>query len=153
MPISSRCAAAHAGTSSSRSSSVGGAQARLPRLGRLLEHVDGLARPVVARIRHPSPHLGPQLVDRRLLADDHARLPARGRVGERAAALARRNDVRADVAERDQPLVALERGEATEPAPRDVFEEDALDRLLCTEVEDLVERRADEPCGRDEARL
>jgi hypothetical protein len=57
------------------------------------------------------------------------------------------------VAERDQPLATLERGEATEPASRDVFEENALDRLLCTEVEDLFQRRADEPYGRDEARL
>jgi hypothetical protein len=57
------------------------------------------------------------------------------------------------VAERDQPLVAFEPGEATEPASRDVFQEDALDRLLCTEVEDLFERRIDEPYGRDEARL
>jgi hypothetical protein len=54
------------------------------------------------------------------------------------------------VAERDQPLATLERGEATEPASR---EENALDRLLCTEAEDLFERRADEPYGRDEARL
>jgi len=57
------------------------------------------------------------------------------------------------VAERDQPLVAFERGEATEPASRDVFQKDALDRLLRTEVEDLLERRTDEPYGRDEARL
>ena len=57
------------------------------------------------------------------------------------------------MAERGQPLVAFERGEATEPASRDVFQEDALDRLLCTEVEDLLERRIDEPYGRDEARL
>jgi len=57
------------------------------------------------------------------------------------------------VAERNQPVVTFERREATEPATRDVLEEDALDRLLCTEVEDLVQRRADEPCGRDQARL
>jgi hypothetical protein len=57
------------------------------------------------------------------------------------------------VTERDETLVSLERGEAAEPSTRDVLEEDALDRLLCTEVEDLVQRRADEPCGRDEARL
>jgi hypothetical protein len=57
------------------------------------------------------------------------------------------------VTERDQPAVAFERGEATEPTTRDVLQEDALDRLLCTEVEDLVQRRADEPCGRDQARL
>jgi hypothetical protein len=57
------------------------------------------------------------------------------------------------VAERDQPLLAFQTGEATEPASRDVFEENALDRLLCTEAEDLFERRTDEPYGRDEARL
>jgi len=57
------------------------------------------------------------------------------------------------VAERDQPLLAFQTGEATEPASRDVFEENALDRLLCTEAEDLLERRTDEPYGRDEARL
>ncbi len=52
-----------------------------------------------------------------------------------------------------EPVVALERGEAAEPAARDVLEEDALDRLLRAEVEDLFERRADEPYGRDQARL
>jgi hypothetical protein len=57
------------------------------------------------------------------------------------------------VAERDETLVALERREPAEPAARDVLQEDALDRVLCTEVEDLVQRRADEPCGRDQARL
>jgi len=57
------------------------------------------------------------------------------------------------VAKRDQPLVTFESGEATEPASCDVLQEDALDRLLRTEVEGLIERRVDEPYGRDEARL
>jgi hypothetical protein len=57
------------------------------------------------------------------------------------------------VAERDQPRLPFQPGEATEPASCDVFQEDALDRLLCAEAEDLVERRTDEPYGRDEARL
>jgi len=57
------------------------------------------------------------------------------------------------VAERNERAVALERGEPAEPASGDVLEEDALDRLLRAEREDLLERRADEPCGRDEARL
>jgi hypothetical protein len=57
------------------------------------------------------------------------------------------------VTQRDQPVGARECGEAAEPAPRDVLEEDALDRLLCTEVEGLFERRTDEPYGRDQARL
>jgi hypothetical protein len=78
-----------------------------------------------------------------LLPDDHARLAAGCRVGERGAALAGRDDVRADVTERDDGAVSLERGEAAEPAPRDVLEEDALDRLLCAEGENLIERRID----------
>jgi len=57
------------------------------------------------------------------------------------------------VAERDEPAVLAQPGEAPEPAPRDVLEEDALDRLLRAEGEDLVERRCDEPYGRDGARL
>jgi hypothetical protein len=88
-----------------------------------------------------------------LLADDHASLTACGRVGERRAALTGRDDVRTDMAERDERAVALEREEAAEPAPRDVLEEDTLDRLLRAEGENLLERRGDEPCGRDGARL
>jgi hypothetical protein len=57
------------------------------------------------------------------------------------------------VAERDQRLVARDRGELPEPATRDVLEEDTLDRILRTEVEDLLERRNDELFGRDGARL
>jgi hypothetical protein len=57
------------------------------------------------------------------------------------------------VAERDQLVSARERGEATETASCDVLEEDALDRLLRAEVENLLERRCDEPCVRDAARL
>jgi len=57
------------------------------------------------------------------------------------------------VTQRDEFAVARKSREASEPAPRDVLEEDALDRLLCTEVEDLLERRADEPFVRDGARL
>src|SRR5438552_1613930 len=76
-------------------------QPRLSRFGRLLEHVDGLTRTIIARIRHPSPHVRPERVDGSLLADDHSRLSARRCVGERTATLARRNDIRTDVAKRD----------------------------------------------------
>ena len=92
-------------------------------------------------------------VDRALLTDDHARLAARRRVCERRTALAGGDDVRADVAERDKPAAPLERGEAAEPAPRDVLEEDTLDRLLRAEREDLLERRIDMPHGRDQVTL
>jgi hypothetical protein len=57
------------------------------------------------------------------------------------------------VAERDERAVVPQPGEAPEAAPRDVFEEHALDRILRAEGQDLLERRVDEPCGRDEARL
>jgi hypothetical protein len=57
-----------------------------------------------------------------------------------------RDDVRADVAEgREPPVVGLDRGEAPEPAPRHVLEEDALDRLLRTEVQHLLELRVHQP--------
>jgi hypothetical protein len=57
------------------------------------------------------------------------------------------------VAERKKCTVALERGEPSQPPPCDVLEEDALDRLLRTEGEDLVERRTDVPDGLDDRTL
>jgi hypothetical protein len=57
------------------------------------------------------------------------------------------------VTKRDQLVVTCDRGELAEAAPRDVLEEDALDRLLRAEREDLLERRVDEPFVRDGARL
>jgi hypothetical protein len=47
------------------------------------------------------------------------------------------------VTERGQAAGVGESGEATEPATRDVLEEDAFDRILGAEDEDLVERRID----------
>jgi hypothetical protein len=57
------------------------------------------------------------------------------------------------VAERDQRVAAGDRRELSEATSRDVLEEDPLDRLLRTELQDLLERRVDEPFVRDEARL
>jgi hypothetical protein len=57
------------------------------------------------------------------------------------------------MAQRGKSLVAADRREPAEPAPRDVLEEDALNRLLGAEGEDLVERRIDELFGSDQARL
>ena len=123
---------------------LGAAEPGAARLGRLVEHVDGLAPPVVARRRHRPARGLPQLVDRALLADHHAGARGGGEPGEGSAAGAGRDDVRADVAERRQAPVLGGRAEAAEPAARDVLEEDALDRLLRAEVEDLVEPRVDE---------
>jgi hypothetical protein len=57
------------------------------------------------------------------------------------------------VTQRHQRVTTRDRGELPEPASRDVLEEDALDRLLRTELQDLPERRVDEPFVRDGARL
>ena len=83
----------------------------------------------------------PQLVDRALLADDHPRARALDAAREAVAALARGNDVRAEVAERGEPVVSAGRDEPAQPAPGDVLEEDALDRLARAEREDLLEPR------------
>ena len=48
------------------------------------------------------------------------------------------HDVCAEVAERGEPLLALDRTEAGDAPPGGVLEEDALDRILGAEGEDLV---------------
>ena len=115
----------------------GGAQARL-------------ARPAAPRSRRPgwpgrSSRGGgirrraslPQLADRTLLADHHRARRARA-PRERAAALARRaRRWRRRGRARSAGRVA-HADELPEPAARDVLEEDALDRILGAEVEDLV---------------
>jgi hypothetical protein len=67
--------------------------------------------------------------------------------------LARRHDVRTDVAERDERVVLLECRESSEATSCDVLEEDTLDRRLRAERENLIERRCDVPDGRDERTL
>jgi len=57
------------------------------------------------------------------------------------------------VTERNHDVATRNRRELAEAAPRDVLEEDPLDRILRTELQDLLERRVDEPFVRDEARL
>jgi hypothetical protein len=57
------------------------------------------------------------------------------------------------VTQRNEPLVARKSGELPEAAPSDVLEENPLDRLLRTELQDLLERRVDEAFFRDGARL
>ena len=72
-PSSSSCVSAQAGTSRSRSSSVAARRPARPGLRRLVEHVDRLAGPVLAWTRHDELGGAPELGDRLLLADDHAR--------------------------------------------------------------------------------
>ena len=118
------------------------AKPRLAGLRRLPQRVDGLAGTILARPRQPPPCRFPQVAHRPLLADHHPGAAPRHRPGERRTATARGDDVGAHVAERiDSPVPPDDSGEAAEPTPRDVFEEDALDRLLRAEAEHLVERR------------
>ena len=144
MPISSWCAAAHAGTSASRSASVAAPQAGVARLRRMLDHVDGLPGTVLPGRGHGTAAAAQSSDDRALLADQHPRTARRRRARERAAALhptARRSRRRGRAR---QPAAVAQRDEPAEPAPRDVFEEDALDRILRAEGEDLAQRGLDE---------
>ena len=141
MPISSSCAAAQAGTSRSRSASRAGRKPVSPALRLVPQRVHGLARagrPAAAACARAT---APQsCVDRVLLADDHPRLPARRRLGEggRTPRPTGRRSRRHGRAPRSSPSRTKCR-EAAEPAPRDVLEEDALDRLRRAEAEDRVE--------------
>ena len=45
------------------------------------------------------------------------------------------------MAERVEPTIVRECGEASEPASRNVLEKDTFDRILGAELEDLLERR------------
>ena len=67
--------------------------------------------------------------------------------GERPAAPARRDDVRAEVAEPVEAVVAEHRAEARVPAAGRVLEEHALDRVAGAVREHLVEGRVDQHGG------
>jgi len=72
------------------------------------------------------------------LTDDHAGHTLRGSLREHVAALARRHDVRADMAERGQlPAHRLDGGEVPEPAAGDVLQEHALHRRESAKFEHL----------------
>ena len=96
---------------------------------------------IVTRRPHQPRQVLPELADGALVADDHACTASRSSLREAAAVRTRGNDVRADVAERVEPPVLREGGEASEPASRDVLEKDTLDRILGAELEDLLESR------------
>jgi purine-nucleoside phosphorylase len=119
----------------------------LPGRRRRVEHVDGLTRPIVERSGHALPQSLPQLGNGVFLADQHACVAARGRVGKGGHTCPGRDDVRADVAKGGDPTVLFACDEATQTAARHVLEEDALDRLLGTERENGLQRRALEDAG------
>ena len=61
------------------------AEAGVTRAGRIGDRVDRLAGAIVTRLRHLLLELAPELVHGALVADDHARTPARGDIREPAA--------------------------------------------------------------------
>ena len=139
-----RARAAQAGQSSSRSSARRRAQARVAGLGRLVEHVDGLAGPVDARAGKLPPAAASQSSETARSSPMIMRArPVRPRRGERRATVARRNDVRADVAEaRPADRSRRSRDEPADRPPSRVLEIDALDGILGAEVEDLLDGAA-----------
>ena len=143
-PSSSWCAAAHAGTSRSRSRERRRPQARLPpaRAARRSRRRAGRGGPRAARgkLRRAASQSSPTAP---CLADQHPRARPRREIRERAAAAARRDDVRAEVAERRRaPRRSAQRREPAVPPSGDVLEEDALDGILGAEAEDLARSTA-----------
>src|SRR5688572_602066 len=119
----------------------GGAQPGVPGRRRILEREDRLTGAVLAWDAEAPLHSRPQRADRALLADDHPRARALDAAGEPLAAFPRGHDVRSEVAEPGEPVVPCNGDESPQPAPRDVLEEDALDRLPGAEREDLLQPR------------
>ena len=119
----------------------GGAQPCVAGLRRLLEDVDGLSRPILPRRRQALAGRGPELADGILLTDHESGPAGAVDLRERSTPAARGDEVRPDVAERDEPAALGEAREAAETPAGDVLEEHALDRILGAEGEDLVERR------------
>ena len=89
-----------------------------PGCGRLGDHVDRLARPVLARLRQAAARRLPELVDRACLADDHPRTPVRGRPAKASQPSPDGHDVRADVAERREAAVRRASTAVKRPSPR-----------------------------------
>ena len=114
------------------------------RLGRSRHRVDRLAGTILASFGKPFPRRLPQFGHRSLLSDQHPGTCSDGDGREGAAPLARRDDVRARVAEGDETAAFLDPAEAAEAPPGDVLEEDALDRVLRAVLEDLLQGRLDD---------
>ena len=111
----------------------GFAQARVPGLRWLVEHVDGLSGTVEARRVEPPPGTLPELADGLLLTDDHPSPARPRRTCERRAAGPGGHDVRADMTQRLELPVGLRGDEPAQTSPGDVLEVHALDRLFRAE--------------------
>ena len=139
-----------AGTSRSRSASVAGRRPLLAGRRRLVEDEDGLAGPVVERARQPVARSRPRARSRPAPRRRSSAAPSASCVGE-AAVPAPDGTRFAPTWQSAMSRPPSSKGdEAAEPAPRDVLEEDALDRLLGAEREDVRERRRCERARRDD---
>src|SRR5918995_3977825 len=118
-----------------------GTKPGVPGRRRILEREDRLTGSVLAWDSEAPLDRRPQLADRALLADDHPRARALDTARETVAAFSSGHDVHSEVAERGEPGVSRDGHESPEPAPRDVFEEDALHRLSRAERKDLLQPR------------
>ncbi len=92
-------------------------------------------------------HLGPELRDGALLADEHARPRTRDVGSERAAVLSRRDGVDPEMAQRRELALVGACHESAEPAAGDILEEHALDGVFRAEAENLIPLRLDELFG------
>jgi hypothetical protein len=99
----------------------GGAQPRLAGLGRVIEEVDGLSRPILPRRRQPLAGCSPEIADGILLTDHESGPAGAVDLRERGATAARGDEVRPDVAERDEPAALSEAREPAETPAGDVL--------------------------------
>ena len=88
----------------------------------------------------------PELGNSGFVADQHAWARTCRELRKETGPGPGRNDVRAEMAERHQPIPLANGGEAAQSAPGDISEKHALDRVFVAECEDLVTLRAlDQP--------
>jgi hypothetical protein len=83
----------------------------------------------------------PKLAHRTLGPDNHARSALQRPLREDAATGAGRPDVHPEVTESHERAVMGHGEKAPKPAPGQILQEDALDRILGAEGKNLVERR------------
>jgi len=104
----------------------------------------GLPGTILARRRQMRPHLVPQLGDGTRFPDQHARCGSDDIARKDTTAVARGHHVDSHVAEGNQFFAVGPCNEAAVTTPRDVLEEDSLDRVQRAETQDLVTLRLDE---------